>query len=136
MNKLQKSRKVSVIGVFCAAALSLYMPLSALAADSHTSGTFKGVKANTGTVTHSKVDGKNVLTLSDDFVVPDTPDPHWQVVDSQGTVYLLGRLKAKGDKYNKSITLPDYIPDVAKVQIWCAFAETNLGEASFDEPAK
>jgi hypothetical protein len=27
--------------------------------------------------------------------VPGTPDPHWQVVDSQGTVYLLDRLQAK-----------------------------------------
>ena len=136
MSKLRISRKAPVVGVVCATVLSLFIPLSARAADSHTSGPFKGVKANAGTVTHSKVEGKNVLTLSDDFVVPDTPDPHWQVVDSQGTVYLLGRLKAKGDKYNKSITLPDYIPDVAKVQIWCAFAETNLGEASFDEPVK
>ena len=85
-------------------------------------------------MTHTKDGDKNVLTLSDDFKVPDTPDPHWQVVDSHGTVYLLDRLKAKGDKYNKSITLPSYIHDVAKVQIWCAFAEANLGEAAFDSP--
>jgi hypothetical protein len=37
----------------------------------------------------------------------------------------------KGDKLNKSITLPAYVADVAKVQIWCAFAEVNLGEAAF-----
>ena len=112
----------------------LFLSAGAYAADSHTSGPFKGPKANTGTVTHTKDGDKNVLTLSDDFKVPDTPDPHWQVVDSHGTVYLLDRLKAKGDKYNKSITLPPYIHDVAKVQIWCAFAETNLGEAVFDSP--
>ena len=100
----------------------------------HTSGPFTGVKANTGTVSFSKLNGRIVLTLSDDFVVPDTPDPHWQVVDSQGTIYQLDRLKAKNDKYNKSITLPTYIHDVAKVQIWCAFAETLLGEAPFDKP--
>jgi len=100
----------------------------------HTSGPFTGVKANTGTVSFSKFNGRLVLTLSDDFVVPDTPDPHWQVVDSQGTVYQLDRLKAKNDKYNKSITLPSYIHDVAKVQSWCAFAETLLGEAPFDKP--
>ncbi len=121
---------------FAASALlaGLFLSAGAYAADSHTSGPFQGPKANTGTVTHTKVDGKSVLTLSDDFKVPDTPDPHWQVVDSHGTVYLLDRLKAKGDKYNKSITLPPYIPDVAKVQIWCAFAEANLGEAVFDSP--
>src|SRR3989441_4966258 len=28
--------------------------------------------------------GQSVLTLSEDFKVPDTPDPHWQVVDSKG----------------------------------------------------
>jgi len=121
---------------FVASALlaGLFLSAAAYAADSHTSGPFKGPKANTGTVTHTKDGNKNVLTLSDDFKVPDTPDPHWQVVDSHGTVYLLDRLKAKGDKYNKSITLPSYIHDVAKVQIWCAFAETNLGEAVFDVP--
>jgi hypothetical protein len=102
----------------------------------HMSSKFEGPKANTGTVTHSKQGSMNLLTLSDDFVVPDTPAPHWQVVDSQGTVYLLQRLKIKGDKFNKSITVPPYIQDVAKVQIWCAFAETLLGEATFADPVK
>jgi len=107
-----------------------------MAADKHTSTKFEGPKANAGTVTHSKKDGKNVLTLSEDFVVPDTPDPHWQLVDSKGTVYLLDRLKLKGDKIQTSITVPAYVKDVAKVQIWCAFAEANLGEASFTTPVK
>jgi hypothetical protein len=69
-----------------------------------------------------------------DFTVPGSPDPHWQVVDSKGTVYLLDRLKLKDDKINTSITLPAYIPDVAKVQMWCAWAEVVLGEASFTAP--
>src|SRR5437763_8011030 len=104
---------------------------------SHTSSQFQGPKANKGTVTHSIKDGKSVLTLSDDFVVPDTPDPHWQVVDSEGTVYLLDRLKTKNlPTFKKEITIPAYVKDVAKVQIWCAFAETNLGEASFSSPVK
>lgn len=96
-----------------------------------TSQTFSGVKVNGGTVTQTSVNGRIVLTLSDDFKVPDSPDPHWQVVDSQGNVYALDRLQAKNGKFNKSITLPSYIHDVAKVQIWCAFAETLLGEAPF-----
>ena len=103
----------------------------------HTSTQFQGPKANKGTVTHSHKDGKNVLTLSDDFVVPDTPDPHWQVVDSDGNVYLLDKLKTKafiGTNYQKEIVLPSYVKNVAKVQIWCAFAEVNLGEASFGSP--
>ena len=67
---------------------------------------------------------------------PSRADPHWQVVDSKGRTYLLQRLPVKGDKVNRSIVLPAYVPDVAKVQIWCAFAETLLGEAAFDEPVR
>ncbi len=104
--------------------------------DKHSTGQFAGAKANTGHVTHSKKDGKSVLTLSDDFVVPDTPDPHWQLVDSKGNVYLLDKLKLKGDRTQTQITVPAYVKDVAKVQIYCAWAEAVLGEASFSSPVK
>lgn len=100
-------------------------------AQSHTSMKFMGAKANTGTVAHSVMNGKNVLTLSEDFVTPDTPDPHWQIVDSKGQVFLLQRIAVKEDKMNRSITLPAYIQDIAKVQIYCAWAEAVLGETSF-----
>jgi hypothetical protein len=113
--------------------------VSAVAQDAHTTGQFQGPKANKGHVTHSNRDGKSVLTLSDDFVVPDTPDPHWQVVDSDGQVYLLDKLKKKallGDKFQKEIVLPGYVKNVSKVIIWCAWAEANLGEASFSSPVK
>jgi len=112
---------------------------NAFADESHTSTKFQGPKANTGTVSHTVKDGKNVLTLSDDFKVPETPDPHWQVVDSKGNTYLLQKLKVKGalkDKVNTTITVPAYVPDVSKVQIWCAFAEVVLGEASFQQPVQ
>ena len=107
----------------------------------HTTGKFAGAKANTGTATHSVKDGKDVLTLSDDFVVPMTPDPHVQVVDSKGNVYLISRCKIKAsdkgdDKVVKSLIVPAYVPDIARVQIWCAWAETLLGEASFDKPVR
>jgi hypothetical protein len=49
-------------------------------------------------------------------------------------VYLLDRLNVKDDTVKTSITLPGYIPDVAKVQFWCAFVEVVLGEASFAKP--
>lgn len=101
-----------------------------------TSKPFAGVKANTGTVMADKVNGKIVLTLSDDFKVPDAPAPHWQVVDSKGNVYLLNRLVIKDNKFNRSVTLPAYIKDVQKVQIWCAFVEVLLGEAGFDAVIK
>jgi len=102
-------------------------------------GIFAGKKVNAGFVTHEHMDGRHVLTLSDDFQVPETPDPHWQVVDSRGNAYLLQRLNAKGlvsDKLNRTITLPTYITDIASVQIWCAYAEVVLGEAKFPTTVK
>jgi len=109
---------------------------SSFAQESHKSGAFQGAKANKGFVTHTTVNGKSTLTLSDDFVPPQTPDPHWQVVDSNGKTYLLDRLMTKGQNVKKSIEVPAYVPDIAKVQMWCAFAETNLGEAVFEHPVK
>jgi hypothetical protein len=114
----------------------LVLAFAASAAAEHASGPFAGPKANTGRVTHATKDGRNVLTLSDDFKVPDTPDPHWQLVDSKGVMYLLDRLPLKGGRLTRSITVPAYVPDVARVQIWCAFAETLLGEAKFEQPVK
>jgi len=131
-------RRTITTGLFSIAALT--MTASLALAQGHTSKPFAGAKANGGTVTHSTKDGRNVLTLSDDFKVPDTPDPHWQVVDSKGNTYLLQRLGVKNlgglakDRINMSITLPDYVKDVAKVQIYCAWAEAVLGEAPFSAP--
>jgi len=108
--------------------------VTSTSAQGRTSTPFTGVKANTGRVTMTGSAGALVLTLSDDFKAPDAPDPHWQVVDSKGRVYLLQKLTVKGlvgDKMNRSITLPAYITDVAKVQFWCAYAEVLLGEATF-----
>jgi len=110
-----------------------------VAQDMHKSSNFQGPKANKGYVSHIDRDGKSVLTLSDDFVVPDTPDPHWRVVDSDGNVYDLDKLKKKallGDKYQKEIVVPGYVKNVSKVIIWCAWAEANLGEASFSSPVQ
>ena len=131
-------RRTIFTGLFSLAALA--MTASLALAQSHTSTPFSGAKVNGPTVTHSTKDGRAVLTLSDDFKVPDTPDPHWQVVDSKGNTYLLQRLGAKNlgglakDRINMSITLPAYVKDVAKVQIYCAWAEAVLGEATFSAP--
>ena len=131
-------RRTIRTGLFSIAALA--MTASFALAQAQTSTPFSGAKVNGGTVTHSIKDGKDVLTLSDDFKVPDTPDPHWQIVDSKGNTYLLQRLGAKNlgglakDRINMSITLPAYVKDVAKVQIYCAWAEALLGEAPFAAP--
>ncbi len=92
---------------------------------------FKGIEVNKGTVSLNKMDGKYRLTLSADFEIPNSPAPHWRVVDSQGNTYLLNQLRIAGDKTNREIMLPKYIKDVKTVQIWCSFAEVVLGEASF-----
>lgn len=97
---------------------------------------FSGKAVNGGTVTHAVQGGKSVLTLSKDFQVPGSPDPHWQVVDSKGTVYLLDRLKLKDDKIKTTITIPAYVRDIARVQMWCAWAEVVLGDAPFSAPVR
>jgi len=128
VRSLRRGFILTALALIGAAAIAA--PVSAQAA--HTSKPFSGAKVNGGTVTHSKENGKDVLTLSADFKVPDTPDPHWQVVDSKGQVFLLQRLGIKGDKVNTRIALPAYVKDVATVQIYCAWAEVVLGEAGFD----
>ncbi len=130
--------KTSLLAAFAALALAAS---NAFAGDTHTSTKFQGAKANAGTVIHTVKDGKNILTLSDDFKVPEAPDLHWQVVDSKGNIYLLEKLKVKGgaikaDKLNQSIIVPAYVQDISKVQIWCAYVEVVLGEASFQQPVQ
>lgn len=131
-------RKALTTGGLTIAALA--MAANVALAQTHTSKPFTGAKVNAGTVTHSVKDGKHVLTLSNDFVVPDTPDPHWQVIDARGNVYLLNRLGVKSlggvgkDRINMSITLPETIRDIAKVQIYCAWAEAVLGETALAVP--
>jgi hypothetical protein len=93
-------------------------------------GTFMGPEVKGSMVTLSKEGATTTLTLSDDFVVPGAPAPHWQVVDSMGQTFLLRRLVTADGKFHGSIQLPMMVKDVAKVQIYCAFAEVVLGEAT------
>ena len=113
------------------AVTGLFVASNGFAAEAHSTAKFEGVKANSGTATHSRSGNNDTLTWSDDFKIPEAPAPHWQVVDTKGNVFLLQRLTIKGDKQNRTITLPAYIHDVAKVQVWCAYAEVLLGEAPF-----
>jgi hypothetical protein len=127
----------TTLGTALLAVAALAIGAHGAQAQSRTSGAFSGAKVNGGTVTSAVKDGKTVLTLSSDFKVPDTPDPHWQVIDSKGQVFLLQRLGVKSlgglvkDRINTSITLPDYVQDVVAVQIYCSWAEAVLGEARF-----
>lgn len=106
------------------------------AAEMRTAKPFAGNTVNGGTAVFANSGGKRTLTWSDDFKVPGSPAPHWQVVDSKGNTYLLNRLVIKDNKQNRTIEIPSYVPDIAKVQFWCAWAEVLLGEAPFARPVK
>ena len=99
----------------------------------HLTSSFQGPKANTGYAVHFIENGKAMLVVSDDFVIPDAPAPSWQLVDSNGNVYLLNQFKIKGGT-NRKIAVPSYVRDITKVQVWCSYAEVLLGEASFARP--
>jgi len=130
----------NVLSVF--AVLALLVTVNAFAAkiEMHTSSQFQGPKANTGTVSHYVENGKSMLKVSDDFKVPDTPAPTWRVVDSTGNIYTLDAFKIKGTLGNnaekREVEVPSYVKDIAKVQVYCAWAQVLLGEASFSSPVK
>ena len=126
----QHNRLLSV----CALAAVLVGGAFAANLDSHTSGPFQGPKANTGTVMHSSENGKSILRVSADFKVPDTPAPTWRVVDSKGNIYTLDAFKVKGlvgNAEKREVEVPSYVKDIVKVQVYCAWAQVLLGEASF-----
>lgn len=101
----------------------------------HNSSKFEGPKANTGMAIHTTENGKSILRVSQDFKVPDTPAPTWRVVDSKGNIYTLDAFKIKGGE-KREITVPAYVHDIAKVQVYCAFAEVLLGESKYAQPVK
>src|SRR5215467_3776016 len=121
----------ALVGMLIAAGASL----AATNNGPHTSSKFEGPKANTGTVTHSIENGKSILRVSADFKVPDTPAPTWRVVDSKGNIYTLDAFKIKaGNGQKREVMVPAYVHDIVKVQVYCAWAEVLLGEASFSSP--
>ena len=126
-----RMKSVLALGAMIVASVTI----AAASGGSHTSAKFEGPKANTGTVTHTVENGKSILRVSADFKVPDTPAPTWRVVDSKGTVYTLDAFKVKaGNGEKREVVVPSYIKDIAKVQVYCAWAEVILGETSFSSP--
>ena len=126
-----------LMSVFSAAVLLAVSLSAANNSSPNTTNKFEGPKANTGMAVFSKVNGKPMLKVTGDFKVPDTPAPTWRVVDSKGRIYTLDAFKIKGGNGEKrEITVPAFIPDIAKVQVYCAWAEVLLGEASFSSPVK
>ena len=124
-----------LLSVFALAALLAVSAVWAASMDTHTSSMFQGPKAKTGTVSHSIENGKSILRVSSDFKVPDTPAPTWRVVDSNGATYTLDAFKIKGGE-KREVEVPSYISNIARVQVYCAWAQVLLGEASFSMPVK
>ena len=127
-----------VLSVFAVLALLVTANSFAAKMDVHTSSKFEGPKANTGTVSHYVENGKSMLKVSDDFKVPDTPAPTWRVVDAKGNIYTLDAFKIKGaaTSEKREVVVPAYVPNIVKVQVYCAWAEVLLGEASFSSAVK
>ena len=132
MKQLNRLKSVFALAALFAAASVTF---AASKADVHGTSMFQGPKANTGTAMHSIENGKTILRVSQDFEVPDTPAPTWRVVDSMGTVYTLDAFKIKGGE-KREVMVPAYVKDIAKVQVYCAWAQVLLGEASFPSPVK
>lgn len=103
--------------------------------DVQMSNKFAGAKANTGNVTHAIENGKSILRVSSDFQVPDTPAPTWRIVDTKGNIYTLDAFKIKGGE-KREVIVPGFVANISKVQVYCAWAEVLLGEASFSAPVK
>jgi hypothetical protein len=129
MRSITRLLSVSVLTALAAVSISL------ASEGPHMSGAFHGPKANTGFVSHSHENGKSILRVSPDFKVPDTPAPTWRVVDSKGNIYTLDAFKIKGGE-KRQVTVPSFVPDIARVQVYCAWAEVLLGEASFPTSVK
>ena len=126
-----------VLSLFALTALLVTVNSFAAKMDVHTSGKFEGPKANTGTVSHYVENGKSMLKVSDDFKVPDTPAPTWRVVDAKGNIYTLDAFKIKGGNNEKrEVVVPAYVQNIVKVQVYCAWAEVLLGQASFSSAVK
>src|SRR5512132_4220883 len=130
-----------MLSVFALVATLITASLSFAASHgTHMSSKFEGPKANTGTVTHATENGKSILRVSADFKVPDTPAPTWRVIDSKGNIYTLDAFKIKGtlggNAEKREVTVPAYVPNIVKVQVYCAWAEVLLGEASFSQAVK
>ena len=132
---LQKSIAVFVIAMAVSLMSGSGNAAAATSGDVHTSAKFQGPKANTGTVSHFYENGKSVLRVSDDFKTPDTPAPTWRVVDTNGNVYTLDAFKIKGGE-KRQVAVPSYIMNIAKVQVYCAWAEVLLGETNFPSAVK
>ncbi len=131
MNRISRTLGVVMVAMLIAAGAAL----ADHNMDHHKSSMFAGPKANTGTVSHVRENGKSILRVSADFKVPDTPAPTWRVVDSKGAIHTLEAFKIKGGE-KREVVVPAYVKDIAKVEVYCAWAEVLLGDAKFSSPVK
>ena len=56
-------------------------------------------------------------------------------MDSKGNIYTLDAFKIKsGNNEKREVVVPAYVQNIVKVQVYCAWAEVLLGEATFTSP--
>jgi hypothetical protein len=132
MTRFNRLFFVFALVFFVAAGVTLNLQA---AAGEHKTQKFMGPQANTGMAIHVTEGGKSILRVTPDFKVPDTPAPTWRVVDSSGAIYTLDAFKIQGGE-KREVVVPAYVKDIAKVQVYCAWAEVLLGEAGFSAPVK
>jgi hypothetical protein len=139
MKTITRILSAAVLGALMIASATT---LGAKAEGEQRTNQFAGPKANTGMAIFYHDGAKAMLKVTDDFKVPDTPAPTWRVIDSKGNIYTLDAFKVKDsgilgtNTEKRQVALPGYIHDVAKVQVYCAWAQVLLGEASFPSPVK
>jgi len=131
MNRITRTLCVAIAAMLIAAGAALADHNK----DHHKSSMFAGPKANTGTVSHLRENGRSILRVSEDFKVPDTPAPTWRVVDAKGNIHTLEAFKIKGGE-KREVIVPAYVKDIAKVEVYCAWAQVLLGDAKFSSPVK
>ena len=95
---------------------------------------FEGAKTP-AVIIHSYKKGRSILEVGWNFDIHESPAPTWRVVDSRRSVYTLDAFLTKAGHKSK-VMVPTYVKDVAKVQVYCAWSETVLGEAKFFPPVK
>jgi hypothetical protein len=114
------------------AGVALLVATSGFAAETTTR--FTGKEVDRGTVTHEVKNGQHILTMSADFKLPGTPDPHWRVVDSKARSICW---TASSSTRTRSIA-PSACPSTSRTsprsRCGVAWAEVLLGEGAFGSP--
>ena len=73
--------------------------------------------------------------LSGNEAVAGEKGPLYRAVLVQRRLGDRSKIKS-GNNEKREVVVPSYVPNIVKVQVYCAWAEVLLGEASFSSPVK